>query len=117
MRVILAPPQVSSPVGGLTRGPASRALLYGVLGLVGLLMVIPFYWMVAGSMMPPVELYSSTLHLWPQHPSLDSYARVFELVPMGQYFFNSFVTSLIPTAVAVLVSSAAGYAFAQLRFL
>jgi multiple sugar transport system permease protein len=94
----------------------SRALMYLVLLVAVLLAVLPFYWTFAGSLMQPVELYSQIPHLWPAHPDFTSYTRIFELVPMGRYFFNSLLTSIVTMVVATLVSSAAGYTFAQLRF-
>src|SRR5205807_1641784 len=103
-----------------SRGAArviSRALMYIVLLVAALLAVLPFDWTVPGSLMPPVELYSQTPHLWPAHPDFSSYTRIFELVPMGRYFFNSLLTSAVTMVVATLVSSAAGYTFAQLRFI
>jgi len=102
-----------------SRGPArviSRTLMYLILLVSALLAVLPFYWTVAGSLMTPVELYAQIPHLWPAHPDFSSYTRIFELVPMGRYFFNSLLTSGITMVVATLVSSAAGYTFAQLRF-
>jgi multiple sugar transport system permease protein len=90
--------------------------MYLVLLVAGLLAVLPFYWTIAGSLMTPVELYSQIPHLWPAHPDFAAYVRIFQLVPMGQYFFNSLLTSGITMVVATLVSSAAGYTFAQLKF-
>jgi multiple sugar transport system permease protein len=66
--------------------------------------------------MTPEELYAAIPHLWPSHPDVSTYQRVFALVPMGRYFVNSFVVSLSTMVIAVLVSSAAGYCFAQLDF-
>src|SRR4030088_2879885 len=102
-----------------SRGTArviSRGLMYLILAVAVLLAVLPFYWTIAGSLMQPVELYSQIPHLWPAHPDFSAYMRIFQLVPMGQYFFNSLLTSIVTMVVATLVSSAAGYTFAQLRF-
>jgi multiple sugar transport system permease protein len=102
-----------------SRGTArviSRALMYLILLVAVLLAVLPFYWTIAGSLMQPVELYSQIPHLWAAHPDLGAYTRIFQLVPMGQFFFNSLLTSTVTMVVATLVSSAAGYTFAQLRF-
>ena len=102
-----------------SRGAArviSRTLMYLILAVAVLLAVLPFYWTIVGSLMQPVELYSQVPHLWPSHPDFSAYTRIFQLVPMGQYFFNSLLTSTITMVVATLVSSAAGYTFAHLRF-
>jgi multiple sugar transport system permease protein len=93
-----------------------RPLVYIVLTFFALLAAFPFYWMVIGSLMKPVELFARVPRLWPGDPSWASYTRIFELVPLGRYFFNSIFVALITVIVAVLVSSAAGYCFAQLKF-
>jgi multiple sugar transport system permease protein len=102
------------------RGPTRvlwRALLYLGLVVAGVVAAFPFYWTVVGSLMTPVELYSAIPHLVPAHPDFGAYSRIFELVPMGRYFVNSLVTSVVTMVVATLVSSAGGYTFAQLRFI
>src|SRR3979490_3040471 len=105
----VAPP--AAPLPG-----RARPLIYVVLVFFAFLAAFPFYWMVIGSLMKPVELFARVPRLWPGDPSWASYSRIFELVPLGRYFFNSIFVALVTVAVAVLVSSAAGYCFAVLRF-
>src|SRR6202040_4436216 len=93
-----------------------RPLIYLALVFFALLAAFPFYWMVIGSLMKPVELFARIPSLWPADPSWGAYSRIFELVPLGRYFFNSIFVALITVIVAVLVSSAAGYCFAMLHF-
>jgi multiple sugar transport system permease protein len=93
-----------------------RPLVYVVLIFLAFLAAFPFYWMVIGSLMKPVELFARVPSLWPADPSWASYVRIFDLVPLGRYFFNSIFVALITVVVAVLVSSAAGYCFALLQF-
>ena len=93
-----------------------RPLVYLVLSSFAFVAAFPFYWIVIGSLMKPVELFARVPRLWPAQPSLGAYSRIFELVPLGRYFFNSIFVALITVIVAVLVSSAAGYCFAVLRF-
>ena len=95
---------------------ASRLVLYAILLVGAVATVFPFYWMIVGSLMTPAELYAAIPHLWPSHPDISTHQRVFTSVPMGRYFVNSFVVSLSTMVIAVLVSSAAGYCFAQLDF-
>lgn len=97
--------------------PAGRAILYLILILSAVLFAFPFYWTFAGSLMTPVEIYSSVPRLWASHPDFGNYARVFQLVPMGRYFLNSIVTSVATMVVATIVACMAGYCFAQLRFM
>jgi multiple sugar transport system permease protein len=93
-----------------------RPLVYLVLIGLAFLAAFPFYWIVVGSLMKPVELFARVPRLWPADPTWAAYVRIFDLVPMGRYFFNSIFVALITVIVAVLVSSAAGYCFAMLHF-
>jgi multiple sugar transport system permease protein len=93
-----------------------KLLLFLFLLVLAVLAVFPFYWMVIGSVMSPVELFSSVPRLWPSDPELSTYRRIFDLVPLGRYFLNSLAVSITTTVIAVAVSSAAGYTFARLTF-
>jgi multiple sugar transport system permease protein len=93
-----------------------RLVLFLFLVALAVLAVFPFYWMVMGSVMAPAELFASVPRLWPSDPDLNSYRRIFSLVPIGRYFLNSLVVSVTTTVIAVLVASAAGYCFARLTF-
>ena len=93
-----------------------KLLLFLFLLTVAVLAVFPFYWMVIGSVMSPVELFSSVPRLWPSDADFSTYRRIFELVPLGRYFVNSVAVSITTTVIAVAVSSAAGYTFARLTF-
>jgi multiple sugar transport system permease protein len=110
--------QHPTALGGHRTGSPSlgRPLVYLALTFFAFLAAFPFYWMIIGSLMKPVELFARVPRLWPGDPSLGAYSRIFELVPLGRYFFNSIVVALITVVVAVIVSSAAGYCFALLHF-
>jgi multiple sugar transport system permease protein len=93
-----------------------RLLLVLFLLVLGFLAVFPFYWLVIGSVMTPVELFASVPRLWPSEPDFSTYRRIFDLVPLGRYFVNSVIVSGTTTVIGVLVASAAGYCFARLTF-
>ena len=82
-------------------GPAARLRL--CLILFAFLAAFPFYWIVIGSLMKPVELFARVPRLWPAEPSVGAYTRIFELVPLGRYFFNSIFVALVTVVVAVLI--------------
>ena len=93
-----------------------RLLLVLFLLVLAALAVFPFYWIVVGSVMSPAELFASVPRLWPSEADLNTYRRIFDLVPLGRYFANSVIVSGMTTVIAVLVASAAGYCFARLTF-
>jgi len=91
-------------------------IMYAILLLIAVLAVFPFYWMLVGSFMSPVELFATVPRLWPSSFDTSTYQRIFQLVPMARYFLNSVVVAVSTTAVAVVICSAAGYCFARLTF-
>ena len=52
----------------------------------------------------------------PSRVDLSTYARVFELQPFAQQYWNSAYIAALVTAGTMLFSSMAGYAFARIRF-
>lgn len=61
-------------------------------------------------------IFSQTLELWPRRITLDSFRRVFASWPVGTWFGNSVLITVITTVLTVVVTVTAGYAFAKLRF-
>lgn len=77
-------------------------------------MLLPFGWMVFSSFKPSDEIYNS--NLLPQHPTFDAYRRVFDTVPMGQYFLNGVAVTGLIFLGQVLLAVPAAYALARMRF-
>ena len=88
-----------------------------VVMLVGTLTVlVPIYWMVVSSLKSQTELMQMPPTFWPQKMEFSNYARVFEQMPFGRYYFNSVVTALLNTVMGVFTSALSGYVFAKYQF-
>ena len=88
-----------------------------VVMLVGTLTVlVPIYWMVVSSLKSQTELMQTPPTFWPQKMEFSNYARVFEQMPFGRYYFNSVVTALLNTVMGVFTSALSGYVFAKYQF-
>jgi len=93
----------------------SRAIAINVgLTVCGVLLALPFLWMVLTSLKSAGEVNEET---WlPSALLWSNYAEVFDTVRFGRFYWNSvFVTCWI-TFVQVLSSGMAAYAFARLRW-
>jgi len=55
-------------------------------------------------------------HLVPRHPTFAHYREIFTRLSMGRFVLNSAIISLAVTGLSLFINSAAGYAFAKLRF-
>jgi len=84
--------------------------------LGALLMGLPFWVMVVTSLVKPDQVFSIPPRLWPEGWHWENYQRLFQLAPLGVYFFNSVLVSVVTTVGHVLCSAMAGYAFSRLNF-
>lgn len=94
-----------------------KALTYLALSIWAVVVLFPFYWMVLTSL-KSYGAYNSE-HIpafFTLSPTLENYKLAFTAVPLGGYLLNTLIFSVITTAVMVVVSTLAAYAFARLRF-
>jgi multiple sugar transport system permease protein len=88
-----------------------------LLGALGLLVLMPYIWMVSASMKPLDELFRASLALLPERfYGIENYGRVFAQVPVGQYLWNGLVVCSGILFFQLLFAVPAGYALAKLRF-
>lgn len=93
-----------------------RGLLYILLILGGLVMIVPFAWMISTSLKSGQYVLSMPPQLIPNPATLDSYRRIFELYPIGRMLFNSLFVAILTTIGQLITCSMAAYAFARLKF-
>ena len=88
-------------------------LRYGLLGLAGIVTVLPFADMLLGALRSPADLLARPPAYWPSAPAWDNFARVFTELPMARWLFNSVLVTCAVTALQLATSAAAGFAFAK----
>jgi multiple sugar transport system permease protein len=102
-----------------------KLLTYLVLGFVGLFMVLPFVWMLATSLKPARDVFTSFDHplraLVPATLQPGNYGEVYDATrTMGggfaRWYFNSVLVGIVVTLGQVATSACAAYAFARLRW-
>lgn len=91
-------------------------LLNIFLVLLGILLFMPFYWILVTSVLPPDIAYSLPPKWFPTHITFDNFRQVFALIPFGLLVLNSIKISVIITLGGVITSTLAAYAFARLQF-
>lgn len=97
------------------RKPLRYSGRYLLLIAVALLFVGPMLWMLSASLKPISEILRYPPTIFPEVIRWDNYARVFELQPFAQQFFNSAFIMASVCVITVVVSTMAGYAFARVR--
>ena len=101
----------------LRRGRLLKGLTYFFLTVWALIVLFPFYWMILTS----VKSYGSynAEHVpafFTLSPTLQNYRDAFTTVPLVGYLLNTLIFALATTAIMVVVSTLAAYAFARLDF-
>ncbi len=91
-------------------------LTYVVCGVVAVITLAPFVWMVLGSLKSATEASQYPPTLLPSTFAWSNYREVFTSVPFLRYIFNSFLVASSVTLVALLFHSMAAYALARLSF-
>jgi multiple sugar transport system permease protein len=96
------------------RSPAARAISAVVLVAGSFVFAYPFLWMIATSLRTRQGVASAGVALWPVQWRFDNYSHGLGAFPFWRYLGNSLITTLLPVAGTVLVSSLAGFAFARI---
>ncbi len=87
---------------------------YAVLILMTLVMLIPFVWMFSTSL--KTGEYLLRMDFIPNPASLDSYRRLFEMMPMGRMVFNSVFVTVVGTVGQIFFAAMSAYAFARMKW-
>ena len=94
-----------------------KIIIYVLLGIWALIVLFPFYWMLLTSI-KGYGAYSSEYipKFFTLSPTFENYITAFKGVPLGQYFLNTVIFTLITTALMLVVIIPAAFAFARLEF-
>ncbi len=92
--------------------PGRRIIL--VLFLIFLL--LPIYWLINMSFKTNTEIVT-TMTLWPNHPTLMHYKRIFTDSSWYSGYINSLQYVIINTIISISFALPAAYAFSRYRFL
>ncbi|MBO5127675.1 MAG: carbohydrate ABC transporter permease [Clostridia bacterium] len=100
-----------------TREKVKNAVVYTFLTLWAIMVLFPFYWMLLTSV-KSYGSYSSEYipKFFTLSPTFQNYVDAFTTVPLGQYFLNTLIFTVITTAVMLIVIIPASFAFARLNF-
>ena len=93
------------------------AIIYFFLILWALMVLFPFYWMLLTSVKSYGAYNSEYIpQLFTLSPTLVNYVEAFTAVPLADYFLNTLVFTVITTALMMIVTVLAAFAFARLNF-
>lgn len=94
-----------------------NVIVYGLLTVWAVMVLFPFYWMIFTSV-KSYSAYNSEYipKLYTLMPTLQNYGSAFTAVPLARYFANTLIFTLVTTALMLVVTILAAFAFARLNF-
>ncbi|MDR6868632.1 multiple sugar transport system permease protein [Microbacterium resistens] len=122
MSTTVAPerPGTATPSGsGRRRRPRmdrGRILTYTVLAVGLVLWLIPFVWMVLGSVKTQGEILQRPPTWWPENPTGANFAEWFGPLEFGRFFGNSLIVAVVTVLGNMVFCSMVGYALAKMDF-
>ena len=92
-------------------------VVYVFLTFWAIMVLFPFYWMILTSV-KSYSAYNSEYipQLFTLSPTLQNYVDAFTTVPLARYFTNTILFTLATTAIMLVVTVLAAFAFARLNF-
>ena len=96
---------------------ARKGVTYLFLTIWAVFVLFPFYWMILTSVKSSAAYNSEWIpKLYTTSPTLENYINAFTQVPLGRYFLNTVIFTLATTAIMLIVTVLAAFAFSRLRF-
>lgn len=94
-----------------------KAVTYVLLVFWAVIVLFPFYWMLLTSV-KSYSAYNSEYvpKFFTLSPTMQNYVDAFTAVPLGKYFMNTVIFTVVTTAVMIVVITLAAFAFARLDF-
>lgn len=94
-----------------------NVIIYVFLILWALMVLFPFYWMLLTSVKSYGAYNSEYIpQLFTLSPTFENYFEAFTAVPLADYFVNTLIFTVVTTALMMIVTVLAAFAFARLNF-
>lgn len=93
-----------------------QILLYLFLGIMALIVLFPFYWMIISSLKSLDEYRQSVPTFFPRKILWHNYAEAFSTGSLGQLFLNTMYVGVVSTVLSLVITVLSAFAFARLEF-
>jgi multiple sugar transport system permease protein len=99
-----------------TVGRLQLGFSYGILGVLLLMVLFPFYWMTITSFKSEDQMRSLVSMFWPSPVVFENYEQLLRKTDFTIWFTNSALVAVSSTLLATAVGTIGAYALARLRF-
>jgi multiple sugar transport system permease protein len=92
------------------------AVLYALMALLAAAIILPFLWMISASLQMDKDVFRFPFRWIPKTFRWKNYLLIWQRIPFLAFILNTFKLTAIITALQLVTSSLAAYAFARLEF-
>ena len=93
-----------------------KIVTYAFLGVMALIVLFPFYWMIISSLKTLDEYRQNMPTFWPKLIVWGNYAEAFTEASLGQLFLNTAYVGIVSTILSLVITVLSAFAFARLDF-
>lgn len=90
--------------------------VYAFLGIMAIIVLFPFYWMIISSLKTLDEYRMSVPSFWPQKIMFSNYLEAFTEASLGRLFLNTLYVGIVSTLLSLVITVLSAFAFARLEF-
>jgi multiple sugar transport system permease protein len=96
----------------IVRIAGAEVILIGI----GIVMMLPFLWLLTGSLKTEGEVFNWPPSIFPAVPQWSNYERGLTILPFNLFFRNTLIIAILATVGTTVSSSLVAFALARLRF-
>ena len=100
----------------MTKNRISNIAYFTMAVLISAIFLLPIFWIVLSSFKGGTEIFDYPPTFFPKEFTWENYYEAFEKANFILYFKNSAIAAVGAMALAVIINTMAGYAFAKYRF-
>ncbi len=94
----------------------SNIRFYIIAGVIGLMIIVPLYWMIITSIKTQTAIFTYPIEWIPTEITFENFVALFSRFPFGRVLFNSAVVSVSYSVISIVSCSMAAFAFAKIPF-
>ncbi|MCG8480613.1 MAG: carbohydrate ABC transporter permease [Spirochaetales bacterium] len=102
--------------GTTKHSPGGEVLWLVSVGLILIVVFLPIYWMIVGSLRPNTELFRFPPSLWPQDFTFEVYGSILADFGFVRSLANTVLVAGLTTASALAIATSGAYGMSRYRF-
>src|SRR5689334_9473979 len=93
-----------------------RAITYILVSALGVVFLVPLFWLLSSSLKVGTEVFDQPVKWWPAVPQWNNYPDAWTALPFTRFLLNTLFVTIVPLFAEVFVSAIVAYGFSRFAF-